>query len=104
MKSSITSVHNASVLIRPISGWVPINLRDLWDSRELLYFLTWRDVKVRYKQTALGVAWVVLQPILLMLVFTIVFGRLVEDQADGIPYSILTTAPFCVATLRANAQ
>jgi lipopolysaccharide transport system permease protein len=90
MKSSITPVRNASVLIQPISGWVPINLRDLWDYRELLYFLTWRDVKVRYKQTALGVAWVVLQPILLMLVFTIFFGRLVEDPSDGIPYSIFT--------------
>ena len=90
MKSSITPVHNASVLIQPISGWVPINLRDLWDYRELLYFLTWRDVKVRYKQTALGIAWVVLQPIFLMLVFTMFFGRLVELPSDGIPYSIFT--------------
>ena len=85
-----TSVHNASVLIRPISGWVPINLRDLWEYRELLYFLTWRDIKVRYKQTALGMAWVVLQPLLLMLVFTIFFGRLVELPSDGIPYPLFT--------------
>jgi lipopolysaccharide transport system permease protein len=90
MKPSGTSVQNASVLIRPISGWVPINLRDLWEYRELLYFLTWRDIKVRYKQTALGMAWVVLQPLLLMLVFTMFFGRLVELPSDGIPYPLFT--------------
>jgi lipopolysaccharide transport system permease protein len=90
MNPSGTSVQNASVLIRPISGWVPINLRDLWEYRELLYFLTWRDIKVRYKQTALGMAWVVLQPLLLMLVFTMFFGRLVELPSDGIPYPLFT--------------
>ena len=90
MKPLGTSVQNASVLIRPISGWVPINLRDLWEYRELLYFLTWRDIKVRYKQTALGMAWVVLQPLLLMLVFTMFFGRLVELPSDGIPYPLFT--------------
>lgn len=90
MRPSGTAVQNASVLIRPISGWVPINLRDLWEYRELLYFLTWRDIKVRYKQTALGMAWVVLQPLLLMLVFTIVFGRLVELPSDRISYPIFT--------------
>jgi lipopolysaccharide transport system permease protein len=77
-------------LIRPISGWVPINLRDLWEYRELLYFLTWRDIKVRYKQTALGMAWVILQPLLLMLVFTMFFGRLVGLPSDGIPYPVFT--------------
>jgi lipopolysaccharide transport system permease protein len=90
MKPLGTSVHNASVLIRPISGRVPINLRDLWEYRELLYFLTWRDIKVRYKQTALGIGWVVLQPLLLMLVFTMFFGRLVELPSDGIPYPLFT--------------
>jgi lipopolysaccharide transport system permease protein len=90
MKPSETSVQNGSVLIRPVSGWVPINLRDLWEYRELLYFLTWRDIKVRYKQTALGMGWVVLQPLLLMLVFTMFFGRLVELPSDGIPYSLFT--------------
>jgi lipopolysaccharide transport system permease protein len=90
MKPLGTSVRNASVLIRPTSGWVPINLRDLWEYRELLYFLTWRDIKVRYKQTALGMGWVVLQPLLLMLVFTMFFGRLVELPSDGIPYPLFT--------------
>ena len=90
MRPSGTPVQNTSVLIRPISGWVPIDLRDLWEYRELLYFLTWRDIKVRYKQTALGMAWVVLQPLLLMLVFTIFFGSLVELPSDGIPYPVFT--------------
>jgi lipopolysaccharide transport system permease protein len=90
MKRSGTPVQNVSVLIRPISGWVPINLRDLWEYRELLYFLTWRDIKVRYKQTALGMAWVILQPLLLMLVFTMFFGRLVGLPSDGIPYPVFT--------------
>jgi lipopolysaccharide transport system permease protein len=90
MKTSETSVQNASVLIRPISGWVPMNLRDLWEYRELLYLLTWRDIRVRYKQTALGVAWVVLQPLFLMLIFTLFFGRLVAMPSDGVPYPLFT--------------
>ena len=90
MKSSVTPVQNASVLIRPISGWVPINLRDLWEYRELLYFLTWRDIKVRYKQTALGIAWVILQPLFLMLVFTMFFSPLVELPSDRVPYWLFT--------------
>ena len=90
MEPSEAPINSASVLIRPISGWVPINLRDSWEYRELLYFLTWRDIKVRYKQTALGVIWVVLQPLLLMLIFTLFFGRLVGVPSDGIPYSIFT--------------
>ena len=85
-----TTVQNTSVLIRPATGWLVINLRDLWEYRELLYFLTWRDIKVRYKQTVLGVAWVVLQPLCLMLVFTAFFGRIVETPAAGIPYSVFT--------------
>jgi lipopolysaccharide transport system permease protein len=85
-----TTVQNTSVLIRPATGWFAINLRDLWEYRELLYFLTWRDVKVRYKQTVLGIAWVVLQPLCLMLVFTAFFGRIVETPAAGIPYSVFT--------------
>ena len=90
MERSETPAQNGSVLIRPISGWMPINLRDLWEYRELLYFLTWRDIKVRYKQTVLGMAWVVLQPLLLMLIFTMFFGRLVELPSDGVPYPLFT--------------
>jgi len=79
-------------LIRPSRGWVSLNLRDLWRYRELVAFLTWRDLSVRYKQTALGVAWAVLQPLLTMLVFSLFFGRLGRIPSDGLPYPIFT---FC---------
>jgi lipopolysaccharide transport system permease protein len=75
-------------LIRPSRGWVSLNLRDLWQYRELLYFLTWRDIKVRYKQTILGAAWAVLQPFFTMVVFSVFFGRLAGVPSDGIPYPI----------------
>jgi lipopolysaccharide transport system permease protein len=75
-------------LIRPSRGWVSLNLRDLWQYRELLYFLTWRDIKVRYKQTILGAAWAVLQPFFTLVVFSVFFGRLAGVPSDGIPYPI----------------
>ncbi len=78
------------MLIRPAVGWVPLNLAELWEYRELLYFLTWRDIKVRYKQTVLGMAWAVIQPIFMMLIFTIFFGRLAKVPSDGLPYPIFT--------------
>lgn len=68
------------------TGWQPLNVRELWQFRELLYFLTWRDVKVRYKQTALGFAWAILQPLMMMAIFTIVFGRMVGVDTGDIPY------------------
>ena len=75
-------------VIRPRRGWIAINWRELWESRELLYFLMLRDIKVRYKQTVLGVAWAVLQPVMSMLVFTIIFGRLAKMPSEGFPYAI----------------
>jgi len=75
-------------LIRPRPGWIAINWRELWESRELLYFLVLRDIKVRYKQTVLGVAWAVLQPVMSMLVFTVIFGRLAKMPSEGFPYAI----------------
>ena len=78
--------------IRPSSNWTSINLRELWEYRELLYFLVWRDVKVRYKQTALGAAWAVIQPLMMMVVFSLFFGYLARVPSDGIPYPIFT---FC---------
>jgi len=86
------SFSSPAILIRPISGWVALNLRDLWEYRELLYFLVWRDLKVRYKQTVLGVAWVVIQPVFITLVFSVFFGRLVGVPSDGIPYPVFA---FC---------
>jgi lipopolysaccharide transport system permease protein len=80
------------VVIRPTTGWRGLDLRELWAYRELIYFLTWRDIKVRYKQTAIGVAWAVLQPLALMLVFTLFFGRLAKVPSDGIPYPLFAYA------------
>jgi len=80
--------HDAVTIIAPSKGWVSLKLREIWQYRELLYFLVWRDVKVRYKQTALGVAWAVIQPLLTMLVFSLFFGRLAKVPSDGIPYPI----------------
>src|SRR5438128_2517160 len=76
-------VGRHQVVIRPSHGWVPIDLRAIWEFRELLFFLTWRDIKVRYKQTALGAAWAILQPTLTMIVFSIFFGRLAGVPSDG---------------------
>jgi len=82
------SPRSSALVIQPTSGWVPLNLGDLWEYRELLYFLTWRDIKVRYKQTVFGVAWAVIQPLFMMLIFTIFFGRLARIPSDGLPYPI----------------
>lgn len=78
--------------IRPASSWSSIGLKELWEYRELLYFLVWRDVKVRYKQTALGAAWAIIQPLMMMVVFSLFFGYLAKVPSDGIPYPIFT---FC---------
>jgi lipopolysaccharide transport system permease protein len=78
--------------IGPERGWVGLRLRELWEYRELLYFLTWRDIKVRYKQTALGAAWAVLQPLATMAVFTLFFGRLARVSSDGLPYPLFSFA------------
>jgi lipopolysaccharide transport system permease protein len=77
-------------VISPAHGWEALELGDLWKYRELLYFLTWRDVKVRYKQTLLGAAWAILQPILTMVIFSIIFGQLAHLPSEGIPYPIFT--------------
>jgi lipopolysaccharide transport system permease protein len=73
-------------------GWVSLRLRELWQYRELLYFLTWRDVKVRYKQTVMGVAWAIIQPFFTMVVFSLFFGKLAKVPSDGIPYPIFSYA------------
>ena len=78
------------IRIQPRKGWISLGLKDLWQYRELLFFLTWRDIKVRYKQTALGAAWAVIQPLFTMLVFTLFFGRLAKVPSDGIPYPLFS--------------
>jgi lipopolysaccharide transport system permease protein len=78
--------------IAPSKGWAPLKLRDLWEYRELLYFLVWRDIKVRYKQTALGATWAVIQPFFTMVVFSVFFGYLAKVPSDNIPYPIFSFA------------
>jgi lipopolysaccharide transport system permease protein len=78
--------------IAPSRGWVPLRLQELWEFRELLYFLTWRDIKIRYKQTALGVLWAIIQPLLTMVVFSVFFGKLAKVPSEGLPYPIFSFA------------
>lgn len=91
------------VTIQPSGTWGSFNFHDLWHYRELLYFLIWRDVKVRYKQTALGVAWAVIQPLFTMLIFSLFFGRLAGIPSDNIPYPIFAYAGLLPWTFFANA-
>jgi lipopolysaccharide transport system permease protein len=91
------------VTIRPSGKWVALNLRDLWAYRDLLYFLTWRDVKVRYKQTVLGATWAIIQPLFTMLIFWFFFGRLAGMPSDGIPYPLFALAGLIPWTFFANA-
>lgn len=89
-------------VIQPLRGWRHINLGEIWRYRELLYFLTWRDIKVRYKQTVLGAAWAIIQPFFTMLVFSLFFGRLAKVPSDGIPYPIFSYAALVPWTFFAN--
>ena len=88
--------------IEPSRGWVALDVAELWEYRELLYFLTWRDIKVRYKQTALGAAWAIIQPLLTMVVFSMFFGKLARIPSDGIPYPIFSFAALVPWTFFAN--
>jgi lipopolysaccharide transport system permease protein len=91
------------VVIKPSKNWVALNLRDLWQYRDLLYILTERDVKVRYKQTILGAAWAIIQPLFTMLVFTLFFGKLAAMPSDGIPYPLFAYAGLLPWTFFSNA-
>jgi len=88
--SSLNPVGKPLISIEPQRGWVSPELADLWRYRELLLLLTWRDIKVRYAQTVLGAAWAIIQPLLTMVIFSIIFGQLAKLPSDGIPYPIFT--------------
>jgi lipopolysaccharide transport system permease protein len=88
--------------IAPSGGWVSLKLGDLWEYRELLYFLVWRDIKVRYKQTALGATWAIIQPFFTMVVFSLFFGHLAKMPSDGVPYPIFSFAALVPWTFFAN--
>ncbi len=92
MVVATTSSELPRHVIEPSRTWAPLHLGELWEYRELLYFLVWRDVKVRYKQTALGIAWAVIQPLMAMVVFSVFFGRLAGMPSDGVPYPVFA---FC---------
>jgi lipopolysaccharide transport system permease protein len=96
--SELPTVH-----IKPAGGWLSIGGRELWEYRELLFFLVWRDIKVRYKQTALGAAWAVIQPLFMMLVFSLFFGRLGKMPSDGLPYPVFTLCALLPWQLFAQA-
>jgi ABC-type polysaccharide/polyol phosphate export systems, permease component len=91
------------VVIQPNKRWSLLSFKDIWAYRELLFFLTWRDVKVRYKQTALGAAWAILQPLFMMIIFTIFFGRLAGVGSSGIPYPVFALAGLVPWTFFSNA-
>ena len=98
VSSSLPVTH-----IRPGARAVSFTLNEVWQARELLYFLVWRDVKVRYKQTVLGIGWSVVQPFLAMVVFTIFFGRLAKMPSDGVPYPLFSLAALVPWTYFASA-
>ena len=79
---------NYEIAIRPQKGWIPFNVRELWDYRDLLFFLVWRDIKVKYKQTILGVTWAILQPLITMILFSLIFGKLAHIPSDGVAYPL----------------
>jgi lipopolysaccharide transport system permease protein len=110
MSSASSAIHNSKsdtelpiFFIRPQSGWTAAGLKELWDYRELLYFLTWRDIKVRYKQTVLGAAWAIIQPFFMMVVFSLFFGYLAKVPSDGIPYPIFAYCALLPWQLFAHA-
>lgn len=92
LEPAVQPDHEIRTVIRASRGFQPLQLGELWRYRELLFFLTWRDITVRYKQTALGAAWAIIQPVFMMLVFTLAFGRLAKVPSDGVPYPVFAYA------------
>jgi lipopolysaccharide transport system permease protein len=97
------AARTAVRVLEPRSGWVAIGWGELWEYRELLGFLVWRDVKVRYKQTVLGAAWAILQPLMTMVMFTLLFGRWAKMPSDGLPYQVFAFAALLPWTFFSNA-
>ena len=99
-----TKLADISVIrIEPSRGWVSVKLSELWTYRELLYFLVWRDVKVRYKQTAIGIGWTILQPLTTMVIFTMIFGKLAKIPSEGLPYTVFVYTALLPWNLFAGA-
>ncbi len=100
----VSGVLRPPMIIQPRSGWIPIDWREMWEFRELLFFLIWRDVKVRYKQTVLGAAWAVLQPLSTMVIFTVIFGRFAGIPSENLPYAVFCYAGLLPWTFFANGM
>src|SRR5512146_2015682 len=88
--TEIAKHQPTTIYIKPTTGLAALNLRDLWIYRELVLFMIWRDIKVRYKQTLLGALWAIIQPVLTMIVFTFIFGKVAKVSSEGIPYPIFS--------------
>jgi lipopolysaccharide transport system permease protein len=101
--STAIKVHTPTVVIEPKKGWFDFDLGSVWEYRDLLYFLVWRNVKVRYKQTAIGVAWVILQPLLTMAMLTVIFGYFLQIPSEGLPYAVFTYTALLPWTYFAQA-
>ena len=99
----ITASDLPRIRIEPSKGWVSLKLDELWEYRELLFFLVWRDIKVRYKQTILGASWAIIQPFFSMVIFSLFFGKLAKVPSDGLPYPIFSYAALVPWTFFANA-
>ena len=102
MDSHITPQADFFTRIHPSRGWISLRLAEVWEYHELLYFLSWRDIKVRYKQTVLGGAWAIIQPFFTMVIFSLFFGKLARIPSDGIPYPIFSFAALVPWTFFAN--
>jgi lipopolysaccharide transport system permease protein len=87
-RSPVRAARRPTLVIRPQTGWAPLGLRELWEARELVGFLAWRDLNVRYRQTVIGILWAIIQPLFTMIVFSIVFGNLAHLKSDGLPYPL----------------
>jgi lipopolysaccharide transport system permease protein len=103
IEAQVDRVHSRNLVIEPPRGWARLGLRELWEHRDLLYFLSWRDIKVRYAQASMGVAWAVLQPLLMMVIFTIFLGRLAKVPSDGLPYPVFALSGLVPWTYFANS-
>ena len=88
--------NTQTTYIKPSDSWLSLDLKDLWSYRELLYFLTWRDVKVRYKQTAIGVVWAILQPVLTTVIFTVIFSTIARFESQTVPYPLFALSGFMI--------
>ncbi|QRN82441.1 ABC transporter permease [Chloroflexota bacterium] len=102
-KRPISETEELVTFLKPAKGWLSIDFKELWRYRELIYFLTWRDIKVRYKQAVLGIAWAVLQPLMTMVIFTVIFGTLLKTPSQGIPYPLFSLTALLPWQLFASA-